>query len=124
MRERWALRQQEAGEFKARVAMTTICEAVLQDIDAVLMHQESEVLTLAEAARLSGFSPGHLGRLIRSGHIDSAGRSGAPRIRRCNLPIKPGHLPEGEASHQIDTASKEHVVRSFVANSRERGNTK
>ena len=124
MRERWALRRQEAGEFKARVAMTTICEAVLQDIDAVLMHEESEVLTLAEAARLSGFSPDHLGRLIRSGHIDNAGRSGAPRIRRSDLPIKPGHLPEGKAPRHIHTASKEHVVRSFVANSKQRGNAK
>ena len=48
MREKWALRRQEGADFNARVA---VCEAVLQDIDNLLAHQESEVLTLAEAER-------------------------------------------------------------------------
>ena len=54
MREKWASRRQEGADFNARVDLTTVCEAVLQDIDNLLAHQESEVLTLAEAERLSG----------------------------------------------------------------------
>ena len=97
---------------------------MLQDIDTLLARPESEVLTLREAVRLSGYSSGHLGRLIRDGKMPNAGRLGSPGIRRADLPIKPGHLPNDEAGLQIHRASKEHVVRSFVANSRERGNTK
>ena len=124
MREKWASRRQEGADFNARVDLTTVCEAVLQDIDNLLAHQESEVLTLPEAERLSGYSKEHLGRLIRNRKIPNAGRPGSPRIRRADLSIKPGHLPNDEAGLQIHRASKEHVVRSFVANSRERGNTK
>ena len=51
MREKWASRRQEGADFNARVDLTTVCEAVLQDIDNLLAHQESEVLTLAEAER-------------------------------------------------------------------------
>lgn len=124
MREKWALLRQEGANFNARVDLTPICEAVLQDIDNLLAHQESEVLTLAKAERLSAYSNGHLRRLIRNGTIPNAGRSGSPRIRRADLPIKPGHLPNDEARLQIHAASKEHVVRSCVANSRRRGSAK
>ncbi len=89
-----------------------------------LQQSNNEPLTLAQAGRESGYSRDHLGRLVRAGRLPNAGSPNAPRIRRCDLPIKPGHLPEGKASRQIHTASKEHVVRSFVANSKERGNTK
>lgn len=124
MREKWASRWQEGADFNARVDLITVCKAVLQDIDTLLAHQESEVLTLREAAGLSGYSREHLGRLTRNGKIPNAGRPGSPGIHRADLPIKPGHLPKDEARLQIHPASKEHVVRSFVANSRERGNTK
>ncbi len=124
MREKWALRRQEGADFNARVDLTTVCEAVLQDIDTLLAHQESEVLTLREAAGLSGYSSEHLGRLTRNGKIPNAGRPGSPGIRRADLPIKPGHLPNDEAGLQIHRASKEHVVRSFVTNSRRRGSAK
>ena len=124
MREKWALLRQEGATFNARVDLTAVCEAVLQDIDSVLAHQESEVLTLGEAKRLGGYSNEYLGRLVRNGTIPNAGRSGSPRIRRADLPIKPGHLPNDEARLQIHPASKEHVVRSIVANSRRRGSAK
>ncbi len=124
MREKWALRRQEGADFNARVDLITVCEAVLEDIDTLLTHRESDVLTLAEASHVSGYSRGHLARLIRTGHIGNAGRQGAPRIRRKDLQTKPGHLPDDRTPLQIEPASKEHVVRSFVTNSRRRGSAK
>ena len=47
-------------------------------------------LTLAEAALESGYSVDHLRHAVASGQIANAGRRGAPRIRRADLPKKPG----------------------------------
>jgi len=46
----------------------------------------AETLSLAEAARESGYTADHLGRLIKHGKIVNAGRTNAPRIRRQDLP--------------------------------------
>jgi hypothetical protein len=45
---------------------------------------------LTEAARESGYSVEYLGRLVRHGMIPNPGKKGSPRIRRCDLPRKPG----------------------------------
>jgi hypothetical protein len=47
-----------------------------------------DTLSLADAARECGYTPGHLGALVKRGLIPNAGRTGAPRIRRCDLPVK------------------------------------
>ena len=47
-----------------------------------------QTLSLAEAARVSGFTANHLGSLVKRGKITNAGRTGAPRIRRSDLPLK------------------------------------
>jgi hypothetical protein len=56
---------------------------------------EAEILTLAEAAQESGYSGDHLRHLIADGTLDNAGRKGSPRIRRGDLPVKPGHRHQG-----------------------------
>ena len=99
-------------------------ETAATHLEDALQQSNNEPLTLVQAGRESGYSRDHLGRLVRAGRLPNAGSPNAPRIRRCDLPIKPGHLPEGKAPRHIHTASKEHVVRSFVANSKQRGNTK
>lgn len=48
-----------------------------------------------QADRESGFSVGHLYRMVGTGQIPNAGRKGAPRIRRRDLPRRP---PNGEAA--------------------------
>lgn len=65
--------------------------ARLWDIAAVELERALEVfagetLSLRDAARESGFTADHLGALVKSGKIPNAGRKGAPRIRRQNLP--------------------------------------
>lgn len=52
-----------------------------------------EALSLAEAALGSGYSVEHLRHLVADGTIPNAGRKGSPRIRRSDLPVKPGYEP-------------------------------
>ncbi len=45
-------------------------------------------MTVAEAALESGLSEDHLRHGVADGKIPNAGRKGAPRIRRADLPLK------------------------------------
>jgi len=58
------------------------------DLEATLRERDETTLSLVEAARESGYSADHLGRLVRDGRIPNAGRPGAPRIARVHLPRK------------------------------------
>jgi hypothetical protein len=50
-------------------------------------------VTLAEASRLGGYSIDHLQRLVASHKLDNVGQKHRPRIRRGDVPQKPGYLP-------------------------------
>lgn len=49
-----------------------------------------EPLTLEQAATESGYSADRLRHMVADGIVPNAGRRGAPRIRRGDLPVKPG----------------------------------
>jgi hypothetical protein len=61
-------------------------EAVAGELEGALRAAAAEELTLAEASRESGYSERRLRELITEGRIPQAGRRGAPRIRRADLP--------------------------------------
>lgn len=64
-------------------------ERCADQLEEALDSEHNEALTLQEAAEESGYSADHLGRLVRDGKIPNAGRPGAPRIKRGDLPLKP-----------------------------------
>ena len=69
-------------------------ERCADDLDATLQERDETTLSLVEAARESGYSRDHLGRLVRDGKIPNAGRPNAPRIARRHLPRKaPAEVP-------------------------------
>ena len=70
-------------------------EDAAADLEPILREMALEVLTLGQAAEESGYSVEYLGRKVRSGDIANAGKPGAPRIRRADLPRKPGHRRNG-----------------------------
>jgi len=86
---RWRARRDEWRRLGAQVKGAAVCDEVLADFQAVLTLEGDELLTLNEASRISGYSPDHLGRLIRTGTIPNAGRPNSPRMRRADLPRKP-----------------------------------
>ncbi len=63
-------------------------ERCAADLEAALVERDETTFSLVEAARESGYSADHLGRLVRDGKIPNAGRPGAPRIALKDLPRK------------------------------------
>lgn len=86
--------QQRQLGAKAQAAVLEYCaEALATSWDRF----EAEELSVAEAARESGYSEEHLRRLVRDGRL-TARRGARPkshlRIRRSDLPRKPAKQPE------------------------------
>ena len=64
-------------------------ESCAAELEATLRERDETTLSLTEAARESGYSADHLGRLVRDGKIPNAGRPGAPRIARSTCHGRP-----------------------------------
>jgi hypothetical protein len=90
----------------------TAVEALAEELDQVLRSELDVVLTLTDAAGESGYSAEHLGREVRQGRISNAGRQGAPRIRRGDLPRK---APCGIAASRTVTYDAGADARSLLA---------
>jgi hypothetical protein len=71
----------------------TVLETALMELKDFLLRQAEEVITLTQAAHETGYTPDHLGRLVRGGEIPNVGRKNAPRVRRADLPKKTSAAP-------------------------------
>ena len=69
-----------------------VLEDACDRLERTVREADLQHLTLAEAARESGYSADQLSRHIREGRLVNVGRKGAPRLRRGDLPRKPGRL--------------------------------
>jgi hypothetical protein len=68
--------------------LASTCRAHADALDAALRSEADDVLDLTTAAQLSGYSPDRLRHKVAAGEIPNAGRKGAPRVRRGDLPTK------------------------------------
>ena len=75
------------GEERLAIA----CETHADELEVAVGAQAIEALTLDQAAEIGGYSYSHLQHLLADGEIDNVGEKGSPRIRRCDVPRKPGH---------------------------------
>lgn len=71
-------------------------------VGGAMQSETDRLVYLPEAAKLSGFCPGHLARLVRTGKIPDqrpAGSRGRILVRVSDLPIKPraAHTPDADA---------------------------
>ena len=73
-----------------------------KDLAATLENRDSEVLSVSDAAAESGYSSEYLARLVREGTIPNAGRHGAPRIRRGDLPYRKNYQVVRQQSSSYD----------------------
>ena len=94
-------------------AQAVALETCADDLEAALRERDETLLNLTEASRLSGYSGGHLSRMVRDGTIPNAGRPNAPRIRHSDLPRKVG-LPPGDKPMHIADTSRSQIARSIV----------
>lgn len=69
----------------------TILRRAATELDAAATEHEAQALTIPQAADESGYSRDHLRALVASGQVPNAGRKGSPKIRRRDLPMKPGN---------------------------------
>ena len=95
--ERW---RTEAALLRRRGANA---QAAVMDSCAAELEEEArtyslEALTVGQAANESGYSYGALQKMVSEGTIPNVGRKGAPRIRRGDLPKKPGSSYESSKS--------------------------
>lgn len=113
--DRWRAWREQFGDVDARVSATRIIDHFIDDLQALEHARGETLLSLTEAATLSGYSREHLGRLVRDGPIPNAGRQGAPKIRRRDVPMKSGGLPSADDQQRLPDSRKGDVVRSVVA---------
>ena len=91
-------------------------ERCAEELDATLVERDETTYSLVEAARESGYSADHLGRLVRDGKIPNAGRRGAPRIARRDLPRKAHARPEARLAEtpRPRDVSNVQIVQSII----------
>ena len=111
---RWCARRNELARLGALVDGAKLCDEVLADAEALFRSEEDDVLSLVEAAQESGYSAGHLGRLVRDGTIPNAGRSNAPKIRRADLPRKATGLRPKPPAVKLVGATPGQIARAVV----------
>lgn len=102
-----------AGTLRAHAAegAALAYEAAADELDAASQREDAELLNLTQAAAESGYSADHLGREITRGRIPNAGRRNAPKVRRADLPRKPGVLPKPSRNPHISRAE---IARAVV----------
>jgi len=91
LREKWAQRLTEWRRFGVSVNGAAIAEEVLADVDQLERDAQLGNVTLKEAHLIGGYSVDRLQKLVASGALENVGRRHRPRIRRAEVPIKPGH---------------------------------
>lgn len=114
-RAKWVGDARTMDQRGALVNGAALLHEMLNDFDTVVRCHDDEPLTLAESARESGYSADYLGVLIRQGKIPNAGRPGAPRIFRRDLPRRL-ERDLRSAAHKVNLASTTpgQIARSVV----------
>lgn len=75
--------------------LAAVARAHADELDAALRSMDDDALDLATAARESGYSADRLRHMVAAGSIPNAGRKGAPRVRRADLPRKAARTTGG-----------------------------
>jgi hypothetical protein len=86
-------------------------EWAARKVEQALRDESDQLLTLAEASAISGYHPDSLARMVRDGQIPDlrpSNSKGMIRIRRADLPIKPGraHTPRADVRELASRLAK------------------
>ena len=108
----WRL-EADRMDTRGLVEAAQVIRSMADQLSAVLGHEGSAILTLRQASAESGYSADHLRRMVSAGDVENAGRRGAPRIRRSDLPRKTGGLTQTARPSTLER-SKAAIVRSIA----------
>ena len=89
--------RQKASDYREHAveSVARTYERCASELEAALANYDLEALTVQQAAGESGYSYGHLQRLVAEGELENIGSPGSPRVRRGDLPRKPGRPENG-----------------------------
>ena len=87
---RWHHDAEKLRGWGALASADAVDKCVMELAEA-LATQDAEPLSLAEAATETGYCVSHLRRLIGEGKLHDVAEKGPPRVRRGDLPRKPGY---------------------------------
>lgn len=87
-----------------------VCRLHVAELKEAVRTEQDESLTLTEAALESGYSESHLRHKVADGALPNAGRTGAPRIRRGDLPAKTNGRRLVDPSPEVAAAN---ILRRF-----------
>lgn len=97
--QRWSERRDHYARLGVLVDGARIVDDFLLDLQTLRETEAETLLSLAAAAKISGYSTEHLARLVRQGILPNSGRKGRPLIARKDLPRKANSsLARGENS--------------------------
>jgi hypothetical protein len=119
--EKWASEALLLRRRRALVDGAALLDDVLADFAALTTALADELLSLQQAARESGYSADHLGRLVREGRICNAGRPNSPRVRRRDLPRKPSVLRAAATRLSLLGTTPGQIARAVVTSQSEEG---
>ena len=115
----WRARATELERY-APAAAQAFKDAADQLDDA--LQSKVDTVSIKEAAALGGFSADHIQRLVASGRIENVGRKGRPRIRREDVPTKPGYAALQRAKLRKHSSNSRLHTSAIVASVIGRGN--
>jgi len=97
--ERWRSRADELEPFAAGPAQAF--RRAADELEGEIRALDVESVTLSEASAIGGYSVDHLQRLVATAQLENVGRKHRPRVRRADVPVKPGHTlhEDGEGAH-------------------------
>jgi hypothetical protein len=111
--ERWIARRDYFKRYGAVVDGARVLDECVGELEELFREQDSDLLSLTEAAEASGYSSDHLSRLVRQGQLPNMGRRHRPRVRRGDLPQKP-HALRPKPPSPFLTGSKRQIAMSVV----------
>ena len=103
----WRERAQRLREWGGGEGCALAWEGAAGELEMAVREAADEALTLREAAAESGYSERRLRELLAEGEIPQAGRKGAPRIRRADLPRKRKSGLSGGGGYDPDADAEE-----------------
>ena len=119
---RWRAEAETLRSYAA-TAQADLVTTLADQLEAALLVPEEPSHKLAEAARVLGYDPDYLRKLVREGKLVNHGRKGAPRVRLSECPRKAAAQPSapqalftGPGTINLVARSKERA-RAVVANS-------
>lgn len=112
LRAKWESRRAEHAHLSSMVSAERIIGDVLADLGELADAHALDAVSLKEASAIGGYSMDRLQHIVAAGEIDNIGRKGKPKIRRGDVPIKPGYLRPGADGAQFD--ARRRIVASVT----------